>query len=568
MRVLVSLSVAFSLASFATAQFEGWEPGPATPGIGPIPATWTSVNNSPGGPGTNTNWQVRNDSYAFPANSGTTYAWSNYNSSTGANDISKYLISPLVTFNNGDTISFFTRTITNPAQYPDRLRLVYNTTGSTLPADFTNVLVTVNPTISPTGYPATWTQYTGTISGLTGTFTGRYAFHYNPTGGGPAGANSDYIGVDEVVFTPAGGGTPAANATLGQGCIQSYNSFYELFTTAGTASTGLSGNTLQLIPAGTGYQGVWLPGTASALFVPPVAGTSLATGDDGVVTYTATTGSFPTPQGPQTSFQVSGNAIVAWGTGTMDYPGTNSYTPTAGGFLNSLLGGFYAWHDYNVSETGSGLILAEEIGGTLYFTWNGVESYSTPAGANPSTLQFQLDLGSGGVKMVFVSIDGNATSTFGSGHVVGVTAPGASANPGSIALANATAGQLLTTNPEVLPLALAGGSRPVTGTSWNLDVSNIPATGVLGVDVFGLSDPGINDLFFLGAPGCGLRASLDVTNAWFVTGATHAYSLPIPSNPALLNLNLYTTSAVFQFPAVNPLGAITANGVQGKIGSY
>ncbi len=66
----------------------------------------------------------------------------------------------------------------------------------------------------------------------------------------------------------------------------------------------------------------------------------------------------------------------------------------------------------------------------------------------------------------------------------------------------------------------------------------------------------------------GLRASLDVTSAWLVTGATHAYSLPIPSNPALLNLNLFTTSAVFQFPPVNPLGAITANGLQGKIGSY
>ena len=568
MRVLVSLSVAFSLASFATAQFEGWEPGPATPGIGPIPATWTSVNDSPGGPGTNTNWQVRNDSYAFPANSGTTYAWSNYNSSTGANDISKYLISPLVTFNNGDTISFFTRTITNPAQYPDRLRLVYNTTGSTLPADFTNVLVTVNPTISTTGYPATWTQYTGTVSGLAGPTPGRYAFHYNPTNGGPSGLNADYIGIDDVTYTPAAGGVLATNTALGPGCIQVYNSFYEQFANATAAAAALSGNVLQLVPTATGYQGVWLPGTASAFFVPPVAGTPLATGDDGVVTYALTSGSFPTAQGPQASVLVSGNGIVAWGGTAMDYPGTVSYTPTAAGFLNSTLGGLYAWHDYNVAEAGSGQVLAEEVGGVLYVTFNGVESYANPETANPSTLQFQLDLASGGVKMVFVSVDGNATSIYGSGHVVGVTAPGASNNPGSIALATAASGQLLTTSPEVLPLALAGGTRPVTGASWNLDVSNIPATGVLGVDVFGLSDPGLNDLFFLGAPGCGLRASLDVTSAWFVTGATHAYSLPIPSNPALLNLNLYTTSAVFQFPPVNPLGAITANGLQGKIGSY
>jgi hypothetical protein len=120
---------------------------------------------------------------------------------------------------------------------------------------------------------------------------------------------------------------------------------------------------------------------------------------------------------------------------------------------------------------------------------------------------------------------------------------------------------------DILPLALAATSRPLTNANWNLTVSNVPATGVLGVDVFGLSDPGLNDLFFLGAPGCGLRAALDVTNGWFVAGSTHTYSLAIPNNPALLNFNLYTTSAVFQAPPVNALGAITSNGIQGMIGN-
>jgi len=567
MRILFSAVAAVSLASLATAQVEGWEPGPATPGIGPIPSAWTSVNVSVGGPGTNPNWQVRNDGAVFPAFSGSTYAWANYNAATGANNISNYLISPQVSIANGATISFYTRTVTSPA-FPDRLDLVFNTTGSTLPADFTNVLLTVNPTLTTAGYPTTWTQYTATVSGVTGTVTGRYAFHYNPTGGGPAGANSDYIGIDEVVFTPAGGGTAAANASLGQGCVRAFNSFYQSFADAAAASVALSGNTLFLVPTASGYQGTWLPGTASAFFVPPVAGTPLATADDGVVTYAITSGSFPTAQGPQSSVLVSGNGIVAWGGAGLDYPGTNSYTPTAPGFLNSTLGGLYAWHDYNVAETGSGQILAEEVGGVLYITFNGVESYSNPAAVNPSTLQFQLDLASGVVKMVFVSIDGNATSTFGSGHLIGVSAPGASQNPGSITLATASAGELLTANPEVLPLALAGGTRPVTGTNWNLDVSNIPATGVLGVDVFGISDPGINDLFFLGAPGCGLRASLDVTSTYFVTGATRTYSLAIPNNPTLSGFNLYTTTAVFQFPAVNALGAITSNGIQGTVGTF
>jgi hypothetical protein len=169
---------------------------------------------------------------------------------------------------------------------------------------------------------------------------------------------------------------------------------------------------------------------------------------------------------------------------------------------------------------------------------------------------------------VFLAIDGNTTSGFGSGHLIGVTAPGASQNPGSIVLATASAGELLTISPESLPLTLSATSRPVTGTTWDLSISNIPATGVLGVDVFGLSDPGINDLFFLGAPGCGLRASLDVTNGWLVSGASRTYSLPIPSNPALLNLNLHTTTAVFQAPPVNALGAITSNGIRGVVGNF
>ena len=359
----------------------------------------------------------------------------------------------------------------------------------------------------------------------------------------------------------------ATNTALGLGCIRSYNSFYQRFVDSAAAATALSGNTLFLVPTATGYQGSWLPGTAAAFFVPPVAGTPLATADDGVVTYPIASGSFPTAQGPQTSLLVSGNGIIAWGGAAIDYPGTQSYVPTANGFLNSTLGGIYAWHDYNVAESGSGQILAEEVAGVLYITFNGVESYASPETVNPSTLQFQLDLASGLVKMVFVSIDGNATSTYGSSHVIGVTAPGASLDPISVNLASALPGELLTTNPETVPLSLTASSRPITGTNWNLTTNNIPATGLLGVDVFGLSDPGINDLFFLGAPGCGLRASLDVTSAWFVSGTTHAYSLPIPANPALINVNVYTTSSVFQVPAVNALGAITANGMQGKIGN-
>src|SRR5262249_55751283 len=67
MRFIFALASMASFAGLAQAQFEGWEPGPATPGVAAVPAGWTSVNASVGGPGTNPNWQVRNDGQVFAA---------------------------------------------------------------------------------------------------------------------------------------------------------------------------------------------------------------------------------------------------------------------------------------------------------------------------------------------------------------------------------------------------------------------------------------------------------------------------------------------------------------------
>jgi hypothetical protein len=362
-------------------------------------------------------------------------------------------------------------------------------------------------------------------------------------------------------------GTVAANDTIGTGCGDSSNSFYQLFADAALAAPALSGNSLQLTPNGNGgYNGTWLPGTAASLYVTPVAPVTLATGDDGTASFPLTT-PFPTAQGPQSSLLVSGNAIVAWGGATMDYPGSNSFTPTAPAFLNSTLGGVYAWHDYNQGETGSGAIQREEIGGVAYVTFNGVESYSTPAALNPSTLQFQFDTTTGNITLVFVSIDNATTSTFGSGHLVGVTQPGVSVDGGSVDLATAA---LLTFSPEVSPLLLTASNRPIQGagpTSWDLVVSNIPATTVIGLDIFGLSDPNIPDLsvFGLGMPGCQLHASLDVVNAWVSAGLTHNYSLAIPPSPSLNNFVLYTQSACLGNGLLSD--NITSNAIRATVGN-
>ncbi|WP_409517042.1 choice-of-anchor J domain-containing protein [Diaphorobacter nitroreducens] len=60
----------------------------------------------------------------------------------------------------------------------------------------------MNPALVANVYPQVWTQYTVTISGLPAPTSGRTAFRYFVTGAGSLGSNSDYIGIDNVVYTP------------------------------------------------------------------------------------------------------------------------------------------------------------------------------------------------------------------------------------------------------------------------------------------------------------------------------------------------------------------------------
>jgi hypothetical protein len=176
------------------------------------PSGWAQQNLST--PiGTSPNW-IQGNSTTFAANSGTIgteYIAVNFNSVAGANTISNWLFSPTFTFSNGDIIKFYTRTISGTT-YPDRLQLRFSSNGPSLNAgttnasvgDFTTLLLDINPALTTTGYPTSWTQYTVAISGLASPTSGRVAFRYFVTNGGPTGANSNYIGIDDFEYIPAG----------------------------------------------------------------------------------------------------------------------------------------------------------------------------------------------------------------------------------------------------------------------------------------------------------------------------------------------------------------------------
>lgn len=67
----------------------------------------------------------------FDAFNGATNAYIavNFNSTTGANDISNWLVTPNRTIKNGDVIQFYTRTYA-PTTYADRLEMRLSTNGA------------------------------------------------------------------------------------------------------------------------------------------------------------------------------------------------------------------------------------------------------------------------------------------------------------------------------------------------------------------------------------------------------------------------------------------------------
>lgn len=179
----------------------------------PLPAGWASQNlSAPLGP---TGWFQGNTgvfaAQSGPANSYIAANWQN-TTTTGVGNISNWLFTPQLAIKNGDVFTFWTRTV-SPAAFPDRLQVRLSTNGASTNVgatdasvgDFTTLLLDINPTLTTTGYPTSWTLYTITISGLGAPTNGRIAFRYFVTGGGGAAANSDYIGIDNVVYTQTGG---------------------------------------------------------------------------------------------------------------------------------------------------------------------------------------------------------------------------------------------------------------------------------------------------------------------------------------------------------------------------
>lgn len=176
---------------------------------------WIFVNKSESVvAGQEKGWSVRND---FSPYSGTGYLYSGYQVNEGTGLISTWAISPEVTMQNGDKITFYTRTYINYSDptviFSDRLQVRLNLYGGdyidndpTSVGGFTSSLIDINPrlhTEMPLGYPNTWTRFEATIAGLDKPVKGRYAFRYFVP---ESGTDLDYsyglgVAVDKVTYT-------------------------------------------------------------------------------------------------------------------------------------------------------------------------------------------------------------------------------------------------------------------------------------------------------------------------------------------------------------------------------
>jgi hypothetical protein len=218
------LATAAGAVSLAQTWTEGFDDVSSLEGSG-----WLILNHSSPNPENSTSvfqgnfhGGIDNPPPVFSAFEGgaNSYAAMNYNSTSSGGTISTWLISPVLNFEEGDAFSFFTRTVAQP-QFPDRLEVRISYSGSSTDigldsdsvGDFETLLLTINESLTTTGYPSEWTQFGGLLDGVAGR-NGRLAFRYFVPDAGQNGANSDYIGIDsfEVTRPFANGG--ALNAQV------------------------------------------------------------------------------------------------------------------------------------------------------------------------------------------------------------------------------------------------------------------------------------------------------------------------------------------------------------------
>ncbi len=172
-----------------------------------LPPDWSLQNNSD--PLGSTDW-FQGNSAVFPAHAGApdAYIGANFNNTAGGTGtISNWLVTPELDISDLSTLSFWTRTAAGSI-WADGLEVRMSTAGASTDVgsaatdvgDFTEVLLEINAGLVVGGYPEAWTEFVINPPAVPFGTTGRFAFRYLVTDGGPSGVNSNYIGIDTADY--------------------------------------------------------------------------------------------------------------------------------------------------------------------------------------------------------------------------------------------------------------------------------------------------------------------------------------------------------------------------------
>jgi hypothetical protein len=371
-------------------------------------------------------------------------------------------------------------------------------------------------------------------------------------GGGAVHIDEARIGpgaLSVTVVSDIPGGAPVAFAsTVGSGCggTNCDMSFHETFT---TSSFDLNGLNLGMSLSGNSYN----VGTAATTYVAPSgSATTLSLGDDATAQVSLPF-SFPYPGGTTNSLWVCSNGFVSAGASN-----GNSYNPTSGE-LHSVPDPMWAacWHDLNPSAAGA--VRVDSSATSVRITYDAVRSFS---GSGLHT--FQLVFSSNGS----VDIHWQSITTSGNGYVVGYS-------PGTVATvpaqrdisADVQTGFSICDNPTS-DLQMSPNGRPVTGTTMNLDTSNVPAGSNVGLVLLSLVEAiPPQDLTAMGMPGCfGYLQGGTVHQLVIAPSAAFSTPFSVPNNSAFLGVGVVGQTVTLT-PGLNALGAASSNGVRLLVGA-
>lgn len=339
---------------------------------------------------------------------------------------------------------------------------------------------------------------------------------------------------------------------------------------------GPTGGNYIIVPAGAPYDGVTPAAAGINLTAGAYSASSSASWDDASVVKTLSF-NFPYPNASSataSSITINSNGRIYIGTSldsSFGSTGANSgYTPTSfrgtTGAALPVIAGFMC----DLDPTTGGAIWYEDPSpnGGVRITWNNLLNWQqvgyTGLPATPNFIQMEL-LPNGTVSLAFGSSLGNGGSV-GNDAITGFSAGGG--EPVGPQLDWSTLTAYVTGTGEV-PLLIDASNRPITGTSINVIVSQLPVGAAVAATVFGLTkfDPGL-PLAALGMPGCNAYTSPDLILAGLPTGSTFQVPLAIANNPALTGFQLLGQGLVLGIGIQNPFGGITSNGLELVVGTF